>query len=179
MAKKLENLSGDALKDELHRRSLDLIVVNNPLNDPYTVIWNTVEAHLIPAGNQDIGYGNGNNMVPRFVAEKYMKEMTDKILTMEIDQMVANENKKRLKEGKEEMAKYQGGAQFIMEKKTDTPSDRERIMKSLFVRIEREYAMGSEQEMEPRTDSFERTSDDKLFDSIMNVSEEIITEEVE
>lgn len=181
MAVDLLNLSGEALKIELHRRSLDLLVVHNPLKDPYTLIWNTVERHIIPGSDTDIGYGKGNASLMRFLAEKYMTEMTTFILTKESEEKVKAENRKRESEGKQPMSKHTEGEQVQMEPRTDNPEARERTMKKLFVRLDREYAGGVEELVLPdKKPTMNRQFDGDLFDKIMGTTAEPASvEEVE
>ena len=170
MAVDLNTLTGDALKKEMQRRSLDLLIVHNPLDEPYVVVWDGTERHVIPASRDDRGYGEGNQMVTRYIAEKYMTEMANKIMTMEIDTAVSRENAKRVREGKQPMTKYQGGEQIEFEKRIDDPVRRKEVMTTLFVRVEREYAAGFEEVVEePKRDTIAfRGADNTIFDEIMN-----------
>lgn len=182
MVKDLSTLKGEELKLELQRRSLDLLVVHNPLKEPYIVIWNTVERHIVPGNDTDIGYGKGNASLLRFIAEKYMSEMTTNILTKEADEAVRAENEKRMREGRPEMTKYMGGEQVLFEKRTDEPTERERVMKKLFVRLDREYAggMDSIEHEKKNTTTMVKSVDDELLEKIMaNTLAEATVEEIE
>lgn len=70
---------------ELRARSLDVIKVHNPTQDDY-IMWNdkygpSAEKVLIPNVKKDIGFGNGNNHLPRFLAKRYCRAMVEKIIT--------------------------------------------------------------------------------------------------
>lgn len=70
---------------EMRARSLDTILVHNPSkedfiieNDKYGV---EPQKKLIPHCKKDIGHGKGNAVLPRFLAERYVKTMIEAIIT--------------------------------------------------------------------------------------------------
>jgi len=71
-------LTPEQHRAELERRSLDTIRVHNITSREYTVVIDKAiggRTWTIPIAQRDIGYGRGNNDVPRFIAEKFVKEM--------------------------------------------------------------------------------------------------------
>ncbi len=72
-----------ALHIERYKRTQDTIQVYNPTDEDY-VVWNdrkvTNERWTIPNKGKDIGVGKGNNNVPRFVAERYLKKMGQRLI---------------------------------------------------------------------------------------------------
>ena len=168
MPRDITKLKDRELLSELQRRALDLLIVHNPTQEQFVVQWNTSERHVIPPAGTDQGYGYGNQMVTRYIAEKYMTEMTNKLLTLEVDDEVKGENEKRRRLGRSEMTRYQGGEQFQMEGRIDDPVKRKEIMRVLLVRLEREYAGGYDEAVVPEAKAtYFRGQDSELFDEIM------------
>lgn len=97
--------SFDAYKRELQRKSLDTLMAFNPTDTEYRVIWDK-RIFPIPAVHQDMGYGKGKMQLPRYIAEKYFKEMKDilinKMNTEKAEKMLADHYAK----GREELSKH-------------------------------------------------------------------------
>lgn len=72
----LKNLSGLMYLKELERRSRDTLMVYNPTSEDFPVVWEQMTEWVIPNKDKDKGYGPGKLAVPRFIAEKYAREMT-------------------------------------------------------------------------------------------------------
>lgn len=69
----------DLFLRELERRSLDTLMVKNPSSEDFKLIWfKTV--HTIPGRSKDMGYGNGKMELPRYLAEKYARDMKNKMV---------------------------------------------------------------------------------------------------
>lgn len=100
-----------AIKRELERRSQDDVAVYNPTDDEHTEIFNRY-AYRIPSRTQDKGYGKGIAILPRFVAENYIRNMTDKIIFREVQIGVDQENARRAKIGQSAMNKWEEQPQF-------------------------------------------------------------------
>ena len=92
-----EGQKKEAIKREMLRKSLDRCKVLNPLDEPYTVYWDKFP-HLVPA--------HGEGVFPRYIAQKYVKEMCDTILTFRSDDEVRRENERRTKKGVAQMDKH-------------------------------------------------------------------------
>ncbi len=63
---------------ELQRKSLDIIRVHNVTRDDRVIKWNMAingQTWVVPSYKKDVGYGKGNQDVPRFIAEKFLKEL--------------------------------------------------------------------------------------------------------
>lgn len=164
MARDISNLSGETLKRELHRRSLDLCIVHNPTDEDFVVQWDTHQRFRVPRCDMDNGFGAGNAQVPRYIAVKYMKEMTDKILIGKSDKLVEEEKKRRVAEGLPKMEPWEQ-EQFESKFRTTDPENRKEVMQGLWVRIDREYGIDFVEEKEPQKKSTQ-TPDDFLIDLI-------------
>lgn len=72
------------LKRELLRKSLDKIMVYNPTDTDYVVEWDGFK-HIVPNKNKDTGWGKGKRALERYLAEKYVREMKNKLITEKAD----------------------------------------------------------------------------------------------
>lgn len=66
-------------------RSLDTICVHNPTSED-VILWTdkygaTASKTLIPKAQKDIGFGKGNAHIPRYKAERFAKDMIEKLIT--------------------------------------------------------------------------------------------------
>lgn len=97
--------SFDAYKRELQRKSLDTMMVYNPTETEYRVIWDK-RIFPVPPKNSNQGYGYGKMQLPRYIADKYAKEMKDVI----INKLNVDKSTKMLEDhyakGREELSKY-------------------------------------------------------------------------
>ena len=80
----------EKIRRELHRRSLDSIVIYNPLEEDYTVIWDKFR-HVVPSKSE--------RAFPRYIAMKYIKEITDRLIYKEEDEKIKEHNSKRADRG--------------------------------------------------------------------------------
>lgn len=81
----------EAYKRELYRRSLDKIRVANPTSEDYVVDWDGFK-HRIKA--------NSEETVDRYIAEKYVREMKDKLINEMQDSHVKSLKEKMEGQGK-------------------------------------------------------------------------------
>ncbi len=77
--------ANDAWIREKTARSLDTICVHNPTSED-VIIWSdrygvAPSKTLVPKAQKDIGFGKGNAHLPRYIAERYSKEMIEKLIT--------------------------------------------------------------------------------------------------
>lgn len=90
--------NASAIYEREHKmRSLDLIRVHNPTVDDF-VFWDdkfgsSSQRLIVPKAQRDIGKGRGNNDLPRYLAERYTKNMIEQIITKIADEQW-NEKKK-------------------------------------------------------------------------------------
>lgn len=84
----------EEIRRELVRRSNDQVKVHNPWSEDREVIWDRF-VHVVPA--------NGEAVLPRYIAEKFVRETTDFLIMDRNRVRVEKENKKRVKAGQKEM----------------------------------------------------------------------------
>ncbi len=97
-----------ALHLELYNRSMDTIRVHNPTNKDYYVYNNKMvakETYIVPANTRDLGYGKGNNDVPRFIADRYLEHMGLDMIHKKIE---ADWDKKKMQFRLEERGDMEG-----------------------------------------------------------------------
>jgi len=160
----------DAWHAEQRRKSQDLIRVYNPTEEDYILIWDT-ERFIIPSKDHNKGWGNGMRVMQRYLAQKYTKEMVDKILTERQDKQLAERIIKLNTQGNE-YPTYNANMQ-MQGLRTDSPSLREPLEDSIWLGIEEEFGVDRDfveiKEEKPmmQVDTFDRLKDKKY------VSEEI------
>lgn len=137
----------EALKRELFRKSLDECKVYNKTSEDYTVYWDKFP-HNVSA--------NGEAVFPRYIANKYMKEMTDKLLTFKSDENVRLENERRVKKGMALMDKHTEQPAFEANFAINKPELREPILRTLWGGVIKEYGkdmpLGARQEAPATSD---------------------------
>lgn len=80
----------EALKRELERRSQDTIIVFNPTRQTRKVIWNRF-IHVVKPQEEAV--------LPRYIAEKYVREMVDFLILDKNSERVKIENERRIRAG--------------------------------------------------------------------------------
>jgi len=119
------------IKRQLEKRSRDEIAVYNPTNEDYTEVWGGI-IYRFPAKKE--------TSVERYVAEKYIENMTNKMMFDEVQFKVDKENERRTKVNQSPMNKWeeqprfeaQLGILFNPEKKVE-------IWKSLYRGVTRKF----------------------------------------
>lgn len=150
---------------EMERKSNDRIRIYNPTDEDFAV-WNNGLKWIIPNKSRDVGYGDGQYVCPRYIANTYLTHMTDHILTKQMDEAADLENEKRREKGQPEMTKYAGGdlERFQMSWRIDDPAKRQPIMREIWLGVEEEY--GIDEAVEEQKVRDERPSDEKFIESL-------------
>lgn len=155
------------LRRELQRRSLDQIKVYNPLQTPFFTIFDGF-THVCPA--------RGEAVFPRYVAEKWMKEFADYMITKDEEEYVRLENEKRVKRGQPIMDPQDRETVDYREKLlTNDEKRRFSYIKMVHRGVTKEYGMDIPDNTVQKLDK--RPLDDKLFERIENelgIPEEIV-----
>lgn len=139
-----------ALK-ELQRRANDRLRVQNLLDDDYYVEWDLYGSggrFLVPGKIRDIGYGLGQAVHPRYIAFKFFKELSQIMLSAEMQMAIEEENEKRRATGKDAMGKTlddgkEGELHFVMSHNL-RPNNPEKLMELLpkvILGVEEEWGM--------------------------------------
>ena|SRR3990167_4482447 len=143
-----EGQKQEAIKREMLRKSLDRCKVLNPLDEDYTVYWDKFP-HLVSA--------HGEAVFPRYIAQKYIKEMCDKILTFRSNDEVRRENERRQKKGVALMDKHTEQPAFEGRFAINQPELRKPVIETLWGGVIEEYGrnlpLESEQPMVATSDA--------------------------
>lgn len=150
-----------AWHQEQERRSGDLLRVYNPTDEDYVIEWDRrggTKRFRVKA--------KGEEVMTRFIAEKYIREMYQKIITEEADVAVLKENQRRVEKGLAEMNKWD--EQYRFENPLlNVKSERARqIISLLYVGVESEWGVD-------RVDEPEETPADRpVFQSALETVQE-------
>src|SRR3990167_1304515 len=121
---------------EMERRANDILRVYNPTDKDYVIEWdrkNGTKLFRVPAKSEA--------SLLRYIAEKYIHEMFEKITTEKIDQSVIIENKRRGDKGFPVMNRWQEQLQFEGSVSNITPDDARKIIAVLYVGLDQEYGI--------------------------------------
>lgn len=125
---------GDIIKRELERRSNDEILIYNPTEEDYTIRFGGY-THIVPSRDKDVGYGKGQLVVARYLANHYVRHMIDALIMKESDAKVAKAKKE-----------YKGGHWPEEEQKialrTSNQELRKKYLKGLWKGVHRKFGVG-------------------------------------
>jgi hypothetical protein len=159
---------------ELQRASQDVVKIHNPTNDDYVVEWDRFETNtpwVIPNQQSDrFGCGAGNREVPRYIAYKFLHEITDQMIT----EMASKEWKKLRKNygATEQTAKEE---ERIMTNFLRDDKKRDDIAKLVWLGVTRRH--GDLLPSRPQHEVIDRTkSDEELAIERLGLDEEIVEE---
>lgn len=165
----MANLQGEAWHNEQRRRSQDMIRVYNPTDEEYILIWDGVKFR-IPAKDKDIGYGKGMRVMQRYLAEKYTKEMVDKLIIKKSDDKLQEVKAAMQARGAADV-EFNANQQTMHQFRVDDPNLREPLEDQIFLGIEEEF--GVDDIIEDRvvekktyTNPFERLKDKKYVSPV-------------
>jgi hypothetical protein len=133
---------------ELIRRSNDLLRVFNPTDEDFVIVWD-----LRSGGNYFRVPAKGEAVFPRYISEKYIKEMYDKILNDKAKTAIFKENERRISAGMQAMDKtLKTNEQMVFEQKFYNPSSEEskKIISLLYVGLETEYGVDRQFQIEQK-----------------------------
>ena len=140
--KEIRRKRSDLVKRELERRSKDKILIHNPTTEDYILNYDGYK-HPVPNRNKDIGYGKGNRVVERFLAQNYLRHMTNQLLQKRIDREVDKELARRMEQGHPAPTPYEKN-QIINGVvgrigRTNNPKNRAEVMKSLYLGVHEKF----------------------------------------
>ncbi|TVL99576.1 MAG: hypothetical protein CV087_17615 [Candidatus Brocadia sp. WS118] len=148
---------------EQRRKSQDLIRVYNPTEEDYVLIWDR-ERFVVPNKNKDTGYGKGMRVMQRYLAEKFTKEIVDKIILTKQDEKLKELKEKLNKQGAVDID-FHANRQLmgVDQIRSDSPAVRHPLEDIVWLGIEEEFGMDKdlvEEEAVSTTlvDPFERLS---------------------
>jgi hypothetical protein len=156
--------------NRIKRRANDNLRVYNPTSEDYVVVWDRAEAgggFLVPNRDKDIGYGKGQAVHIRYVAEKYAREMADKILGEKMVAAVIAENDRREARGVAKLTKYGEEFNFTANIRPDNVEMRTKLMNILVVGIESRFGgYTTPTDNQPKRDP--KSMDEQILSSVGN-----------
>lgn len=135
---------------EMELRSHDRIRVFNPLDEDYTVQWDSV-GFLVPNKNHDVGVGRGQAVVYRYIAVNYLDKMSERVFNARLGQAVVDENKRRINSGMAEMSHQVERLAFETRIRQELKKELPKIWAVLWLGVEEEY--GAVPEAQVQTES--------------------------
>ena len=142
----------EQLRRELKRKSLDTLIIYNPLDEPITTIYEGYR-HVAPPKEE--------STFPRYIAEKLMREYIDRMINEEEQTAVNAENEKRRKRGVEIMNPEERWTFATRKLLTDNQEKRMNYMKTIYRGISKEHGLDIQEPEAVKRDS--RTTDEKLL----------------
>lgn len=130
----------EAVHREMARVAQDDCMIFNPTDTDFYIEWDGYK-HLVPNKYKDIGFGNGQREVKRYMAIWYCNHMKDQLIN-ERGEKEANELiHKRRGQGKEEFRDKYVENKEVWDKvsKTNDPQLLAEIMPGLFLGVTREF----------------------------------------
>ena len=158
----MADLTGDAWHKEQRRRSQDLIRVYNPTNQDYVLVWED-QKFIIPSKDSDKGWGKGMRVMQRYLAQKYTKEIVDKIIFEQSDKELLKRKEALTARGDVDPT-FSANVQLQYSGRSDNPKLREPLEDEIWMGIEEEFGVDQEfVEIKPEApmtmkDPFERLS---------------------
>lgn len=155
---------------EMERRSNDLVIIFNPTNEDKIVIWDKALAPKvwrIKSKQEEI--------VPRYIMRKYLKEMIDKLVYNAVDKDTRKENERRIKAGLQPMNSWHEQWAFETKKLASAEKTSEKVVAVLYRGLYREYGVDSlvTEEFKQEAVKDKRPLHERLADKAM-AQEEIV-----
>ena len=136
----VRSANDDAFHRELERRSQDTIRVYNPTDSDYLLEWD-FHKHRVPAKDTDSGWGKGMRVLPRYMAEKYCREMKTQLINEMGESKVQSMLEDRQVKGMAEMSPFDKQVLYDKAPRTDDKNLIEKLYPTLWLGIEEEFGL--------------------------------------
>lgn len=159
----------EMVKSELERRQFDEFMVYNPTETDYVVTWGYASDQtrtVIPNKNKDIGYGKGKNQIFRYLAEKYFKEMKNKLINEMGDRQVAQELANIREKGGKTPTDYEKQELYNKVPRTDDEKLTLDIYKNINLGLVKEFGRDLGVVEKSRTAPETRTLEERVMDQM-------------
>jgi hypothetical protein len=153
----------EAFKRELYRKSMDRIRVFNPTESDFVVLWGTEKyKYVFPNKNKDTGWGKGQRVIERYIAEKYARDMKDFIINRMADNDLKSTIERMEKAGVDNYL-WKANESFAQsgKYKTDNPVLIKEIYEQVWLGVEEEFGMDT---TEPTDDGQAPTGDTRTVE---------------
>ena len=135
----------EAFKRELYRKSMDRIRVYNPTDKDHVIVWGTEKyKFIVPNKNKDTGWGKGQAVIERYLAEKYARDMKNYLIHKMADDTVKAMADKMEKMGVDSSL-WKANETFAQsgKYKTDNPELIKQIYSEIWLGVEEEYGLNT------------------------------------
>ena len=142
---------------EAERKANDLLRVYNPTDQDYVVEWDRrdgVKRFRVRSKQEEV--------LVRYIAEKYIHEMYSKIITEKSDKSIIVENQRRIERGMSKMDLWKEQPDFESRFYLPDQKQIDEIIALLYIGVEREYGIDAEMPEEPAA-----VDDKSLFDKTL------------
>lgn len=150
---------------EMARKAQDRIRVFNPTETDYTVRWDGI-GFVVPGRVRDNGNGAGQAILPRYVAQNYVKHMTDKILGEKMISAIRSENERRRSTGQANMNQWEERIQYDTQFRIDNPDARRMVLEVLWLGIEEEFGMDTPERVQDQGNYDPRSLDERILEKL-------------
>ena len=143
----------EAYRRELYRKSMDRIRVYNPTDKDFIVLWGTEKyKYVFPNKDKDSGWGKGQRVIERYIAEKYARDIKDYIINKMADNDLKATVERLEKAGVDNYLwkaneTYQQAGKY----KTDNPKLIKEIYEQVWLGVEEEFGMDTTETMDEGT----------------------------
>lgn len=136
-----ENRS-DAIHREMYRKSMDSIRVYNPTQKDFVVEWDGFK-HIVPSSKKDMGFGRGQRILSRYLAEKYARDMKDHLINTKNNEEITKliDDQPRELRAKYETDPYERQALWNRLPRTDDPKKIKEIYEVIWMGVEERYGL--------------------------------------
>lgn len=175
----------EALKRELYRKSMDRIRVYNPTDKDFTIVWGTEKyKFVVPNRNKDSGWGKGQAVLERYLAEKYARDMKNLLIHKMADDALA-ETTKKLEAAGVDSYLWKANESFAQsgKYKTDNPDLIKQIYNEIWLGVEEEYGLDTIEDADQGYASDLRPVEEQILSTLDRKasprasSEQILTQE--
>jgi hypothetical protein len=150
--------------------------VKNPTDKDFILIYEN-ERFIIPSKYKDIGYGPGQRVMQRYLAERYTTKIVDQLIFGEADQKLEATKEKLIKRGATDI-EYNANMELMSVKgmRSDNPDVRKPLEDDIWMGIEEEFGVDKDyitpdapKPME-MVDPFARLKDKRVSEAVKTVS---------
>lgn len=134
--------NNNAVLREMYRKSMDSIRVYNPTQKDFVVEWDGFK-HIVPSSKKDVGFGSGQKVFARYLANKYAKDMKDHLINTKNEEEVKAmiEDAPRDLRAKYESDPYERRVLYDRVPRTDDPKRIKEIFEVIWMGVEERYGM--------------------------------------
>jgi len=145
---------------------MDTVLVYNPTDHDYICYFDKFP-NVIPHRSKDMGFGEGKMQLVRYIAEKYMVEMKNKLITEKADEILEKSKINREEKGLS-LDPYEVNASTMnIVPKTNDEKEIAKVYGTLYRGLVREYGLYDQPITAQPEKIDQRTPEERALDKIM------------